>query len=84
MKRRQYKRIEDPGHSWLEVPIKDVKSAGVLDKITEFSPVKNKKMYLEEDCDMSPFLDALEAKGIVVDILSIRVDDFDEYLAQQN
>ena len=32
---RNYTRIYDPGHSWLEVPIKDVRdAAGVWDNIT--------------------------------------------------
>ncbi len=31
---REYDRIYDPGHSWLEVPIKDVRDSGVYGKIT--------------------------------------------------
>ena len=53
---RNYTRIYDPGHSWLEVPIKDVRdAAGVWDKITAYSPLKRHKFYLEEDCDATAF-----------------------------
>lgn len=79
--KRQYTLIEDPGHSWLEVPVKDVREAGVFNQITNFSPVKRGKMYLEEDCDAPTFLLALQAKKVKVDIKEIHVNDFDEYLA---
>jgi hypothetical protein len=50
---RNYVRIHDPGHSWLEVPAKDVRdAAGVWDSITAYSPLKRHKFYLEEDCDV--------------------------------
>ena len=46
---RNYIRIHDPGHSWLEVPVKDVRDiAGVWDNITTYSPLKRHKFYLEE------------------------------------
>ena len=78
---RNYDRIYDPGHSWLEVPIKDVRDiAGVWDNITEYSPLKRHKFYLEEDCDMYTFYKAMIDKGYSVNITNINVDDFDEYL----
>ena len=46
---RNYIRIHDPGHSWLEVPAKDVRdAAGVWDAITAYSPLKRHKFYLED------------------------------------
>ena len=78
---RNYERIYDPGHSWLEVPIKDVRDiAGVWDDITAYSPLKRHKFYLEEDCDMGKFYDAMIQKGYTINITNVHVDDFDEYL----
>ena len=62
---RNYTRIYDPGHSWLEVPIKDVRdAAGVWDKITAYSPLKRHKFYLEEDCDTGKLINAIKAANI--------------------
>ena len=78
---RNYERIYDPGHSWLEVPIKDVRDiAGVWDNITAYSPLKRHKFYLEEDCDMGTFYNAMIQKGYTINITNVHVDDFDKYL----
>ena len=78
---RNYTRIHDPGHSWLEVPIKDVRDiAGVWDDITAYSPLKRHKFYLEEDCDMGLFYNAMIKKGYTINITDFHVDDFDQYL----
>jgi len=78
---RNYTRIYDPGHSWLEVPIKDVRDSGIYNKITAYSPIKGGMMYLEEDCDMYTFYKAMTDKGYTINITNINVDDFDQYLA---
>ena len=78
---RNYVRIHDPGHSWLEVPVKDVRDiAGVWDNITGYSPLKRHKFYLEEDCDMYTFYKAMKDKGYTINITNINVDDFDTWL----
>ena len=55
----------DPGHGWLEVSIRDVQALGLhsLD-FTHYSYVSHDgtKLYLEEDCDASHFLQAYKAK----------------------
>jgi len=58
----------DPGHGWLAVKMSDLKMLGIETKITPFSYVKGKTVYLEEDCDMTTFVKAAEAKGITVEI----------------
>jgi hypothetical protein len=83
-KNRTYLRISDPGHSWLEVPAKDVRdAAGVWDKITPYSPLKRHKFYLEEDLDMWVFYKAMLDNGYSVIVENINVDDFDEWLAKR-
>jgi len=82
LKTKSYYRIYDASHSWLEVPIKDVRdAAGVWDKITTYSPLKRHKFYLEEDCDLYTFYKAMTDKGYTINITNINVDDFDQYLA---
>jgi CTP:phosphocholine cytidylyltransferase-like protein len=76
---REYNRIEDPGHSWLEVPIKDVREAGVEDQITPYSYIKDGKMYLEEDCDLDTFYNAMVKKGITIKMNRVMIEDSDEF-----
>ena len=49
---------EDPGHGWLQVPIKLVntlvKEEGM--KVSKFSYEDDNYAYLEEDCDASAFI----------------------------
>lgn len=51
---------EDPGHGWLEVPVSLCREFGL--KVTGYSYAKGDNLYLEEDCDMSAFVDAFESK----------------------
>ena len=59
----------DAGHGWLEVPYRDLLNAGLhMSKVSCFSyaTVTDQyvpTLYLEEDCDMPLFLNALQAKG---------------------
>lgn len=49
--------IEDPGHGWLEVPIKLLRELDIEDAISECSYYADwtKCAYLEEDCDAGIF-----------------------------
>ena len=81
---KTYQRICDPGHSWLKVPVEDVRDlAGVFDEITNYSPIKKRQCYLEEDCDLDTFFVAMRNKGYTVNMININVPDFDSYLANQ-
>ncbi len=50
----------DPGHAWLQVPVKLLKELGFIGKITQYSYVDNTNTfaYLEEDCDYGTFVEA--------------------------
>ena len=49
----------DPGHGWLEVPIKDCARIGLsLDDFSEYSYRDGNTLFLEEDCDMAVFIKA--------------------------
>ena len=58
----------DPGHGWLAVKLSDLQMLGIESKITPFSYVKGKTVYLEEDCDMSTFIEAAKTKGIDIKV----------------
>jgi len=59
-----YYFYSDPGHGWLAVNYDELVELGIQDKISSYSYVKGNTVYLEEDCDMSHFMDAMEAKGV--------------------
>ena len=56
--------FSDPGHAWARVPLSLLSSLGIIDKITPYSYVKGKNAYIEEDCDASTLVSALNAAGI--------------------
>ena len=43
--------FSDAGHGWLSCKIELINQLGLADKITRFSYINGKSVYLEEDCD---------------------------------
>lgn len=74
MKSKTYNVYSDPGHAWLAVPRSDLTKLGIEDQISSYSYQRKDKVYLEEDCDLSVFVKAMETKGIKV--------KFREYVAR--
>ena len=68
--------ISDAGHGWLEVPIELIKKLGIAKDISDYSYVKDGKVYLEEDSDASIFVEAY--KDTYGSIHFIEYDDGDE------
>jgi|TARA_B110000240_G_C13360531_1_gene393751 hypothetical protein len=58
----------DSGHGWVAVKLAELKMLGIESKITEYSFVKGKTVYLEEDQDARTFFDAMKNKGIEVSV----------------
>lgn len=52
----------DAGHGWAEVDRVELNQLGISDKITGFSYQKGPKVYLEEDCDLFSYTQAIRAK----------------------
>ena len=50
---------EDGGHGWLQVPHTLISRLGIGSKISGYSYKDKTSAYLEEDCDLSIFMDAL-------------------------
>lgn len=53
----------DAGHGWLEVDMLELDMLGITDQISRYSYKHRGKAYLEEDCDASVFINAMESKG---------------------
>lgn len=65
----------DPGHGWVKVPKDVINELGIKEKITHFSYKKNDFVYLEEDCDASTFLRALEEKSLINNIKDLKINE---------
>jgi len=59
---KKYKFHFDSGHGWLEVKLIELIRLGIDEKISSYSYYNNGIMYLEEDCDMRIFVDAVGLK----------------------
>lgn len=61
MKNKVYLFHSDPGHAWLAVKERELIALGLQDKISGYSYVHGKTVYLEEDCDAALFFNAYQA-----------------------
>ena len=51
-----FTKHDDAGHGWLEVQESDIKELGItVADFSAYSYRKGKRLFLEEDCDMSKF-----------------------------
>ena len=66
-----YDFYSDPGHGWLHVKLDELVELGIADKISGYSYIKGNDVYLEEDCDMTHFMNAMEAKGVQIKLAFI-------------
>lgn len=57
-------RYADPGHSWYKVPHKLLEQLGITNLITHYSYKRGDFAYLEEDCDATTLIQALNANRI--------------------
>ena len=53
----------DPSHGWGEVSQSLLDGLGIADKISTYSYKKGLSAYLEEDCDLSLFMQTAEKAG---------------------
>jgi len=77
-----YTRYEDPGHSWIKVPLWVLKSLGIENKISEYSyRDRPGSFFLEEDVDGSLFYTTFVKKyDENPSIRTIHIEDFDEFI----
>jgi hypothetical protein len=69
-----YKLHTDSGHGWLEVGRDELTMLHIEDMVSRYSYQAGNKVYLEEDCDASVFVNALENMGTKVEYNSIHTD----------
>jgi lipocalin len=53
----------DPAHGWLEVTRADIEALNIAHKISRYSYQKDDRIFLEEDCDATHYLQAAKGKG---------------------
>jgi hypothetical protein len=54
----------DPGHAWFKVSKSLLKELGIESQITNYSYKRGNFAYLEEDCDATTLVNALDSHGI--------------------
>lgn len=63
----------DPSHGWAKVHLSELFNLEIWDKISTYSYIRSNDkyayVYLEEDCDLSMYLNALDDKGIKFKII---------------
>lgn len=62
MQNKVFKSYSDPGHGWLAVKRAYLHALGIAHKITRFSYQKGQTVYLEEDQDVTTFVQAFMDK----------------------
>ena len=75
MKTRDLNFYTDPSHGWLEVKRSDLIALGIEDQISRFSYEQGARVYLEEDCDMSRYMEAATAAGWQIKTADFHNDD---------
>lgn len=75
-----YTFYSDPGHGWLAVNLDELIQLGIQDKISSYSYMHGNTVYLEEDCDMAEFMNAMEAKGVQVKLAFINERERDSII----
>lgn len=64
MKTKKYHAYSDSGHGWVKVNFKELIKLDIVDKISAYSYTRGEWVYLEEDCDLTTFVEALKEKDI--------------------
>ena len=54
--------IQDGGHGWIKTPIKLLVELGIHKEISHYSYYRDGFAYLEEDCDLTRFFNAFNAR----------------------
>ena len=62
-KKISIKVFADPGHAWARFPKAKLVKLGIADKISPYSYQNGTNAFLEEDCDLSTLITALQEKG---------------------
>ena len=64
---------QDQGHGWLCVKIAELEALDIADKITSYSYMRKQSAYLEEDTDLTTYINALKERGIELEIVNGKI-----------
>lgn len=64
MKTKTITYYADPGHAWAKVKRQDLIKLGIINLISAYSYESKDFVYLEEDCDLTLYVQALKSQGI--------------------
>lgn len=65
-----YKFYSDAGHGWLAVKRQELIDLGIYHRITSYSYQRGNTVYLEEDCDLSLFVETKKRLGYTFKVSS--------------
>ena len=65
-KKISIKVFADPGHAWARVAKSKLVKLGIAEKISPYSYQKGENAFLEEDCDLTVYINALRKRGYEV------------------
>ena len=68
MKSKVIKVYEDASHAWAKVDRQDLIDLNIIQDISNYSYQKNRCVYLEEDSDLSKYINALREKYLEIKI----------------
>lgn len=72
------KIYSDSGHAWAKVSLSELFNLEIWDQISSYSYIRSNAKYawayLEEDCDLSLYLKALDQKGIKFKVKEFHTD----------
>ena len=60
----------DPSHGWLKVPAKLLQEMKIAHMISRYSYTRGPWVYLEEDCDLGHFIEAMKSAGRPFEMVS--------------
>lgn len=64
----------DPGHAWAKVSISLLLKLGIADQISGYSYRRGAFAFLEEDCDLGLFVNAMKQTGRAVEFIEHHTD----------
>lgn len=57
----------DPGHAWAKIDRALLTTLGIANRISSYSYQRGTSVYLEEDCDLTMFMQAAQTAGINIE-----------------
>lgn len=76
----EYTFYSDPGHGWLAVSMDELELLGIRKQVSPYSYRSGTIAYLEEDCDMALFMNAMQAQGVEVKLKHINEPSNDSFI----